>query len=245
MSRVTNLFVLSFLIIVSVCADAIAGDVTSAPIGEGVAALQSADGPKNVDFDLSDCKFSLSLSLNQHVKYNGPDAILYQSTDGYAKDRLPYLSQTNTSVGYDWSFRKRGNVTDKWVGMMCESTSDFYWSINQDQIDGLNPGLQQVMDLNSEKCPADYRDGKWVANKQTTGSIFRPLSGDGWSGFVDGSLRKDNSSYLNTLRFCVVMGDKVLIGASEDDQRKLNIPVSFLDDVYKLLSTFKTGNSKP
>lgn len=245
MSRALGVFTLSFLIVLSFCTNAIADDVAPLPIGEGVAALQSAGGPAIVNFNLNDCKFSLSLSSNQHVKYNGPDAILYQSANDFPKNQLPYLQQTNTSVGYDWSFRKRGSTSDKWFGMMCENVSDFYWSINPDQIDGLNPGMQQVMDLNSEKCPADYRNGKWIANKQTAGAIFRPFSGDGWSGFVAGSLRKDNTKYLNTMRFCVVTGDKVLIGASEDDQRKLNIPAPFLDDVYKLLSTFKIGNNKP
>ena len=61
-------------------------------------------GPKFAIVTLSSCKFSATLTSNQHLLYDGLSIILYQSETALPRDELPYVSQTQTHSGYDWFF---------------------------------------------------------------------------------------------------------------------------------------------
>ncbi len=195
------------------------------------------DGPGRARIDLGDCQFSLDLGEGQHVRYNGPDVVLYQSTQALPSDQLPWLWQAPMSHGYFWSFRKRGSLDTRWFGLMCETTDDFPWSPTSDEAGQPSPELQSVMDDNAQRCPAAFKQGRWLPTRQARKGVFRNLSGPGWSGVL--LALPAGPSRLGSLSFCLVHRRQVLIGAVEDDRRQLAVPADFMDPLVRTLSSIR------
>ncbi|POR54505.1 hypothetical protein B0G62_102113 [Paraburkholderia eburnea] len=229
--------VASFAALICVCAKA--DDINPVKIGDQAGYVKTADGPLAVSVDMEDCTFDMQLSKNQHIKYNGPDIIFYDATQVASDGILPYLLQAQMSSGYSWSFKTRGHADLKWFGMMCENKSDFYWSANKKSLDDQTPETQQIMEDNSDRCPADFKNGKFSPNKKTKNLIFRPIDNNQWSGFIYGNPSKRDRSTLAYAGFCLIHNDSVIIGSMYDPDKNLTVPISFLDEISDSLSTLK------
>ncbi len=206
-------------------------------IGNQAGQSQFADGPGTVIFNVGDCRFSINLGRHDHVRFNDPEVIFYHSKGRFDNSRLPYLDQARMSAGYDWSFKKNSNLSDKWFGMMCESIENFAWNLPMSS-DGwdISPGVAQIFEANSSRCPANLLDGRWVLKSKEVGVLFKEITGRDWSGFVVGYKNKWNKRSLEYIKFCVIHNKNVIVGASESSD-PLNINVNFFDKVIDLLYT--------
>lgn len=220
-----------------ICLYANADEQSAVLVGDRAGYVKSANGPNTVSVDLGDCGFTMKLLEGQHVKYDGPDVIFYESAKELSGDDLPYLWQAQMSAGYSWAFKNKGKLKVRWFGMVCENKNNFYWSIDKNQIDQQTPEIQQIMQDNSERCPARLVNDKWVQNNLRGKTVFRSLTGNGWNGFIFGYMQDKNLSALQSLGFCLVKGNSVIIGATGDGGGKIDVPVYFLDDISKILST--------
>jgi hypothetical protein len=225
------------LALTSLCA--MADDQATIKLG-GPDGVQTAEGPSTVSVAMmDDCNFTMQLSKTQHIQYNNPDAIFYDSVKKESSNRLPYLWQAPMSSGYDWNFKTQGHLDLKWFGLMCENVGDFYWSIDKSARDQQTTEVQQIMEDNSERCPADYKDGKFTLSGKERNTIFRPISHGQWSGFIYGNPNRHDHSKLVYAGFCLIHKDKVIIGNMGDPDKDLNVPITFLDEISNTLSTLQ------
>lgn len=232
MRRYVAIFVTGWFAAASFAYDAFADDGVKT-LGVGTSTL-TADGPMSVQVNMGECQFSIALKKGEHIKYNNPDLIFYRSNARLTDQDIPFLHQVQTYSGYDWWFEKRGAVHVPWIGFMCENASDFKWSPDNAQTD-VPTGLQDIIDANSLRCPADFIGGKWIRT-QKSGASFRNLDVVGGQGFlVDETVTKKNSG--GGSRFCFVHGGNVLIGVSGGaglwpaDDSKSNSLVNVLRDI--------------
>lgn len=179
-------------------------------LGNAVGEVSNVDGPAWIQVDMNGCQFFMKIDRGDHVKYNGPDFIFYRSNYLAADRDLPYLKQAEMSAGYDWWFEDPKDKKIPWVGLMCESISSFKWSSDPVKTD-MSPELQDVMDSNLLKCPADFDGEKWVVRQGVSGARFINLDVIGGVGFVIGDKMKNGGQGS---RFCFVNGRNVLIGIS-------------------------------
>ncbi|WP_321886414.1 hypothetical protein [Paraburkholderia bannensis] len=230
-------FFAAVLAFTSLCATA--DDQTTIKLG-GPDGVQTTEGPSTVSVAMmDDCNFTMQLLKNQHIKYNNPDAIFYDSSKKESSNRLPYLWQAPMSSGYDWNFKTQDRLDLKWFGLMCENIEDFYWSIDKNALDKQTSESQQIMEDNSERCPADYKNGKFTFSGKEKNTIFRPISHNQWRGFIYGNPSKHDHSKLVYAGFCVIHKDKVIVGNMGDPDKELNVPISFLDEISNALSTLQ------
>ncbi|WP_155122964.1 hypothetical protein [Burkholderia ubonensis] len=203
----------SWLMIISVVNDVLADESTKT-LGSG-ASIFKVDGPASVQVRMGDCNFSISLKDGEHVKYNDPDLVFYRAFDSVSDYDLPYLKQAEMYAGYDWWFERNSAAHIPWIGFMCENTSDFKWSSNPEIAD-ITQALQDVMDSNSLRCPADFDGKKWVPMSKEFDDHFATLDVDGAQGFVVDEPFEHHNRSVGGSRFCFVSGDSVLIGISGD-----------------------------
>jgi len=199
-------------------------------------------GPLSATVKLSSCKFSISLSPNQHLLYDGLSIIFYQSTIDLPHEEKPYLSQAQTYSGYDWNFLKKGNKETKWLGLMCEGKTNFpleTFSPNPQPDETI--AIQSVRELNGLKCPALFRNKKWKPSPKlkTENSNYFNISNKTWSGFITWRSKENSDSKIESLRFCLFHGENVIIGASENTPEPLQIPHDFIKTVKELLETIE------
>jgi len=202
------IFVAGFLAVAYFSGDALADD-GMVKLGVGTSTL-TADGPKSVQVRMGDCQFSMTLKKDEYIKYNDPDLILYRANAPLPDRELPFLQQAQTYSGYDWWFEKRGTINVPWIGFMCEKISDFKWSPDNAQPD-ISQEMQDIMDANSLRCPADFDGKQWTPLRRNGGSNFVNVDVPGANGFALDIKSKDG---VKGARFCFVNGKNVLIGVS-------------------------------
>lgn len=69
--------------------------------------------------------------------------------------------------------------------------------------------------------------------------MFAEISGAGWVGFLIGYKASKSRKELSSLRFCALSGDNVLMGAAENSEQPLAIPVGAMGEIIKSLSTIR------
>jgi hypothetical protein len=190
----------------------------SVRVGNAAGEVSSVDGPAVILVDMSGCSFSMTLREGDHVKYNDPDLVLYRANRPLADHDLPHLKQAEMTSGYDWWFENPKTDKAQWLGLMCDTISDFKWSSSPKRAD-VSPELQDIMESNSLKCPADFDGKEWVQNQKKDGVIFKNIDLIGASGFVISSRSNDK---IQGSRFCFIHGGNVLIGVSGDGQNLQN-----------------------
>lgn len=208
MKHYITIFVAGLLAVACFSGDALADDGVKT-LGVGTSAL-TADGPTSAQVRMGDCQFSITLKKGEHIKYNDPDLIFYRANAPLPDRELPFLQQAQTYSGYDWWFEKSGTAHVPWIGFMCENTSDFKWSPDNSQTD-ISPELQDIMDANALRCPADFDGKKWTPLRKGGGVNFENIDVHGANGFVVDSESKKG---IQGSRFCFVHGKNVLIGVS-------------------------------
>lgn len=179
-------------------------------VGNAIGEISSVDGPAVILVDMGNCKFSMVIRGGDHVKYNDPDLVLYRANRLLSEHDLPHLKQAEMTSGYDWWFENPKNVKAQWMGMMCDNTSDFKWSSSPTRAD-VSPELQDIMDSNSLKCPADFDGREWRPIRNKDGLSFKNIDLVGANGFVIGSKSKGEAQES---RFCFIHRENVLIGVS-------------------------------
>ncbi|AZG14763.1 hypothetical protein [Cupriavidus pauculus] len=206
-------------------------------VGNQPGQSQFVDGPGAVIFNVGGCRFSMTLARDDHVRFNDPEAIFYHSKTRWSKSRLPYLDQARMSAGYDWSFKKNSNLRDQWFGVMCDSIANFAWNGPKSSDEGdISPELSQIFEANSRKCPANLVDGRWTLTADEEDILFKEISGRDWNGFVAGYINMKDQRSLESVKFCVIHDENVIVGASEDSS-PLNIDAKFFDRIVDLLYT--------
>ena len=209
-------------------------------VGDAPGEIQSFSGPGSPILSVGQCKFSINIQAGQRAIFNGPDLVLYYSK--MHQDQTAYLLQTETNFGYAWSFKKKGSRRDKWIGVMCENMEDFskITVTNEISKEDRSPALNDIRQGNDMKCPATLEAGKWtprpILNKGED-YLFNTISGDGWTGFLIGYKDSKGRRELTSVRFCMINGNHVLVGAAEDDDRPLDLPIKFFDELGRSLST--------
>jgi hypothetical protein len=178
-------------------------------LGNRTGEVYSIDGPATVRVSMGECQFSMTIEAGQHMRYNDPDVVLYRATGSLAECKLPHLKQAEMASGYDWWFEEPKDAKISWVGLMCDSVSNFSWSSSTHE--EISPQLQSIMDSNSLKCPADFDGKKWVSLHQTDGTRFENIDVSGASGFV---IDRFSDKKFRGSRFCFIHGGNVLIGVS-------------------------------
>ncbi|MCP3706229.1 hypothetical protein M3I54_04390 [Paraburkholderia sp. CNPSo 3274] len=208
MKHYITIIVAGWLAVACFSGNALADDGVET-LGAGTSTV-TADGPTSVQVRMGDCQFLITLKKGEHIKYNDPDLILYRADAPLPDRELPFLQQAQTYSGYDWWFEKRGATHVPWIGLMCENTSDFKWSPENAQTD-ISPELQDIMDANSLRCPADFDGKKWTPIRKSGGANFKNIDVPGAHGFVVDAKSKNG---IQGSRFCFVHGKNVLIGVS-------------------------------
>ncbi len=182
----------------------------SVVVGNAVGETSSVDGPATIQVDMGDCQFSMVIGEDEHVKYNDPDLMLYRSNRPLADHDLPHLKQTEMKSGYDWWFVEPKTVGVQWVGLMCDNVSDFKWSSSPMRPE-VSQELQDIMDSNSLKCPADFNGKKWISIQKNGDVSFENFDVIGASGFAIDNKKKNGTQGS---QFCFVHGENVVIGVS-------------------------------
>ncbi|MHC8346817.1 hypothetical protein [Pseudomonas sp. RT6P73] len=189
------------------------------------------------------CNYSMTLLENQYIKFNTPDVVFLESYTKPKDNSWPYLEQAEMSAGYDWSFKKKGDLKSKWFGLMCDGVENFdlqgsAGSINSENI---SPELQDLKQANSFKCPATLTKNGWIPTKNAGRPeeyTFQQLTGAGWSGFIFSFKNKKNES-IARISFCLVQGNNVLIGTAENGQKPLILNNKILDEIKTTLNSVK------
>lgn len=177
-------------------------------VGIAVGEMSGVKGPASMQVDMRGCQFFMKIAHGEYVKYNDPDLIFYRSRRTMKGRDLPHLKQAEMPSGYDWWFNEPKNAKNPWAGLMCESISNFKWSLNPGR-EEISPELQDIMDSNSLRCPADFDGEKWV--KRRGSARFTNFNVVGGVGFmIDRKLKNGEAGS----RFCFVHGEYVLIGVS-------------------------------
>ena len=211
-------------------------------VGDAPGEMQNVMGPGSPILSVGQCKFSINVQAGQRAVFNGPDLVLYYSET--RQDQMAYLLQAETNFGYAWSFKKKGSRRDKWVGVMCENVEDFskITATNETLKEDRSPALDDIRQSNDMKCPATLEAGKWTPRpilKKGEDYIFNAISGDGWTGFLIGYRASKERGKLTSVRFCMINENHVLVGAAEDDDRPLALPIHFFDELGRSLSTIQ------
>lgn len=216
------------------------GDAASADNGmvqlEVGANTLTAFGPAAVKIEMIGCNFSMILKKYDHIEYGVPELIFYRASSTLPYRELPFLEQVKTYSGYGWWFEEGRAANVPWIGFMCESTSSFKWSIDNAGNDDVTQAMQDIMDDNSWRCPADFDGKKWISHQNSKGVNFENIDVPGASGFVVDFMSKNKNK---TSRFCFVYGDDVLIGISGgsfDNQVDENSKSTSLRDVLRTLA---------
>lgn len=214
-------------------------------LGNEIGSVFSISGKNSVTVNMAACPFKISLKKDQNLIFNVPDVVFYESKTVIKKNNFPYLWQAEMSAGYDWAFKKAGSLDDKWFGLMCENSDNFSWhdgSSASEQHEEVTPEQQEIRDSNDLKCPAKIKDGRWVLNDQKTASknyLFKELKGVNWIGFIVGYKNNKSKSTLDSLRFCLMHDNKIIIGVSENYLKPLSLPISFFDTIQQPISTIE------
>ncbi|ANJ75386.1 hypothetical protein A9Y76_23090 [Ralstonia insidiosa] len=230
---------------------AIAGLIFQAPclgqslvtVGNAPGEVATVIGPSKFAVDLGKCRFSVDLLPSQRMTFNDPDLVVYYS--GSKEGGEAHLRQAETNFGASWSFEKKGSRQEKWLGMMCESAENFSaQTLGRKTIEGaeVSSALSDVRESNDLRCPADLKDGKWIPRpilKKGESYVFAEISGAGWVGFLIGYKASKSRKELSSLRFCALSGDNVLMGAAENSEQPLAIPVGAMGEIIKSLSTIR------
>lgn len=209
----------------------------STPLGNGIRDVQEFSGPGVIKTTQGECSYSLLIDSQQHARYNDPDIVIYEAPSKINRNSIPYLWQAESATGYDWAFKNPGNPELKWFGLMCESKENFPFSITND--DDLPPEYREILESNSLKCPADFRNGRFVIKPSMAGDnsyIFQRLSENNWEGVLVLHKQKGKENY-DQIRFCLVHEGAVLIGTSENKEPTPNIDKNFADDLIKIIKT--------
>lgn len=228
-----NIFQIVFFI--SAATLAFAGGKT---IGNGAGESLSASGPKNIQVNLFECKFTINLERNQHIVFNDPDIIIYENGSGANAKAPAHLWQAETTSGYNWQFKLDGAPDAYWFGSMCADTSEFPEEFIDKKIEGSYPGLDLIRESNETHCPAKYMNGAWHPSPYANNFynyIFQDMVGENWNGFAMG-LKSSDEKKITSLKFCLVHKDKVLVGASESDT-----PLSIPEDGFQKLILTLSG----
>ncbi|MBN3722848.1 hypothetical protein [Burkholderia sp. Ac-20379] len=207
-----KIFVAGWFAVTCFCADASA-DGGVVKLGGGTSNL-TADGPASVHIRMIGCDFSMILKKYDHVQYNVPELIFYRANSLLPYRELPFLKQAETYSGYGWWFEEGRAENVPWIGFMCVSASDFKWSSDNAGGNDVTQPMQDIMDDNSWRCPADFDEGKWVRHQKSEGVNFENINVPGASGFVLDFISKNKNK---TSRFCFVHEGDVLIGISGGD----------------------------
>jgi hypothetical protein len=112
--------------------------------------------------------------------------------------------------GYDWWFEEPAAVGVQWAGLMCDNVSNFNWSSSPTRSE-VSPELQDILDSNSLKCPADFDGERWVPLQKKDYTRFQLIDTDGMNGFL---IDSKSRSGIRRSRFCFVRGQSVLIGVA-------------------------------
>ncbi|WP_156924652.1 hypothetical protein [Burkholderia sp. WSM2230] len=207
-------------------------------VGSEVGQVASATGPGTISVEMGDCKFSMTLAAHSHIKFNDPDAIIYRSARPLPENNLPHLIEAPISAGYEWHFHKEGDLDGKWLGLMCAKTTEFPWGVANEQ-NAASPEMEQVIDANALKCPARPDGEHWAPTTLAMTDTFEELHGPNWSGFVITSHGSGKKNTLSLIRVCLRHNGNVVIGASENDSKPLSIPISYIRDLKRLLSSLR------
>ncbi|MDR7009769.1 hypothetical protein ACW9YQ_04740 [Paraburkholderia strydomiana] len=201
--------VVLFLLVASFIKPAFAQDQW-VRVGNAAGQTASADGPAVILVDMGNCRFSMTIGKRDHVKYNDPDLVLYRANRTLTDHHLPHLKQAEMTSGYDWWFEEPKTMKAQWMGLMCDKISNFKWSSSSTRAE-VSPELQDIMDSNSLKCPANFDGKQWVPISSKDGVIFKNIDLSETRGFVidSRSKTKDQGS-----RFCFIHGENILIGVS-------------------------------
>lgn len=202
-----------------------------------------AAGKKIAAIHQGNCNYSMELLEDQYVKFNTPDVVFLESKVAPNEKSWPYLSQAEMSAGYDWSFRKDGDLKSKWFGLMCDSAENFdlHGSNVKNDAENISPELQQIKEANELKCPATLTAKGWMPNKsagQPNEYTFQELKGDNWTGFIFGYKNRGNDSF-GRISFCLVQGDNVLVGAAENYPKPLLLSPKTFEETKAVLSSVK------
>ncbi|MGF6150729.1 hypothetical protein [Pseudomonas fluorescens] len=209
-------------------------------VGNASGNAQFVQGPIHALVSLDNCHFSLGLLRHQYLQFNGPDALFIESITAPTEKTLPYLWQAEMPAGYEWSFRKRGGLSDKWFGLICESTANFSRLAPEATVQQVevSPQLQLIQESNDLKCPGTLTDNGWVAAPSAgrpEDYVFEVISGANWRGFIIGYADTSRHSFKR-INFCLVHDDQVLIGAAENDSAPLRLSAEAFEGIKKTVS---------
>lgn len=234
-----EIFTVWMLLIIIFADVSSASDLESKSLGNSTGDAQDISGPSKIKTRQGRCSYSLSIVEGQHVKYNDPEIIIYDSSARVSEDFIPYLWQAETASGYDWGFKNPGSLELKWVGLMCDSVENFPFS--KSYKDATPPEYEQILELNATKCPAEIRDGKFSIRSELMNDesfIFQRLSGNNWDGFFV-LHKKSNSKIYDRLRFCLIHDGSVLIGVSENERSVQGIGNGIPSEIERMIRTVK------
>lgn len=212
-------------------------------VGNKAGYFNTASGKIVAAIHQGNCNYSMFLLENQYLKFNTPDVVFLESNTKPNDNGWPYLEQAEMSAGYNWSFKKKGDLKSKWFGLMCDGIEDFDLQDSTGSVDSesISPELQDIKQANSLKCPATLTASGWVPTKNAGRPeeyTFQQLNGPGWSGFMFGFKNKTKNSF-GRLSFCLVEGDNVLVGAAENASKHLLLDYKFFDEIKMTLESVK------
>jgi hypothetical protein len=203
-------------------------------VGNRVGNVAFADGPGLIGVDMNNCRFSMDLARRDHIKFNDPDVVIYQAAHALPDSAVPHLVQSEMAMGYDWSFEKKGGSNVRWLGLMCESESDFSWG-SATKTGNVSPELQDIMEANAIRCPAEFDGKKWMIHPNNEMDRVEELHGKNWSGFIASYRNEKDASQFHRVRFCLVHGGSLVVGVSEGGSKSSIISRNFVDNLIKLI----------
>lgn len=209
-------------------------------VGNALGNAQFVQGPVHTQVSLDNCHFSFGLLKHQYLQFNSPDVLFIESITAPTEKTLPYLWQAEMSAGYEWGFRKRGSLADKWFGLICESTANFSRLTPEATVQQVevSPQLQLIRESNDLKCPGTLTDNGWVAAPSAGRSedyVFEAINGANWRGFIIGYADTSRHNFKR-INFCLVHDDQVLIGTAENDSAPLRLSAEVFEGIKKTVS---------
>jgi len=231
----TNAFRCCFSALVTTASFSASADILK--LGNEPQAAPFISGPQKIETRQGRCHYSLVLGKSFHARYNDPEIILYQSPLPLKDDQIPHLEQAETSSGYYWMFSNPGSKKTNWFGLMCDSVENF--PFGTDSNSEAPPELEQALESNGIKCPAELRDGKFFPKARLFRSkdySFKRISYNNWNGFII-THKAGQSEYYDQIRFCLTHNDRVIVGATENQSPLPKIDNKFPDEVEGILKT--------
>ncbi|MGE7958757.1 hypothetical protein ACQKQA_19590 [Pseudomonas sp. NPDC089530] len=209
-------------------------------VGTAMGQSRFVRGPADTVIDMSPCRFSLSLLKDQFLQFNAPDLVFMASKETPKDSTAPYLWQAQLSSGYEWHFEKPGDLSEVWFGGMCENTANFSGLTPEVPMSiETSPELQLIRENNDLKCPATLIDRGWVpthlAGRPET-YVFESLSGPKSTGFIIGYHEKTRKLFTR-IRFCLVHGDQVLVGSTENGSTPLTLSAEAFEGIKAVIRT--------